>query len=72
VLTGAGKSIIIGFLGLALGDRTDISMIKEGAQRADITARFDCALLPDVQQVLQENELAEENNECILNSQWWL
>src|SRR5690606_27059413 len=39
--TGAGKSILIDALALALGERTDTSVVREGAERADITAVFD-------------------------------
>lgn len=46
--TGAGKSILIDALQLALGHRADPAAVREGAARADITAEFDCpvALLP--------------------------
>ncbi len=46
--TGAGKSILIDALQLALGQRADAGVVREGAARADITAEFDCppALLP--------------------------
>lgn len=39
--TGAGKSILIDALALALGGRADASVLREGAARADITAMFD-------------------------------
>jgi len=39
--TGAGKSILVDALALALGERGDASMLREGAPRADITAVFD-------------------------------
>ncbi|AKJ27716.1 DNA repair protein RecN [Caldimonas brevitalea] len=39
--TGAGKSILIDALQLALGSRGDAGVVREGAQRADITAAFD-------------------------------
>src|SRR3954469_25446870 len=38
--TGAGKSILIDALALALGERGDASVVREGAARADITAEF--------------------------------
>lgn len=40
--TGAGKSILIEALQLALGARTDAGVVREGAQRAEISAEFDC------------------------------
>ena len=38
--TGAGKSILIDALALALGGRGDASMVREGALKADISAQF--------------------------------
>ena len=38
--TGAGKSILIDALALALGERADASMVRDGAPRADISATF--------------------------------
>ena len=40
--TGAGKSILIDALQLALGARSDASVVREGATRAEICAEFDC------------------------------
>ncbi|NBT09803.1 MAG: DNA repair protein RecN [Betaproteobacteria bacterium] len=40
--TGAGKSILIDALQLALGQRADALVVREGATRADISAEFDC------------------------------
>ena len=39
--TGAGKSILIDALQLALGARADSPVVRDGAARADITASFD-------------------------------
>ncbi len=39
--TGAGKSILIDALQLALGQRADAAMVREGAQRAEVSAEFD-------------------------------
>jgi len=40
--TGAGKSILIEALQLTLGGRADAAFVRQGAQRADICAEFDC------------------------------
>lgn len=40
--TGAGKSILIDALQLALGARSDAGLVREGAQRTDVSAAFDC------------------------------
>lgn len=41
--TGAGKSILIDALQLITGGRADIGLIREGAQRADVSAEFECS-----------------------------
>lgn len=40
--TGAGKSILVDALGLALGDRADASTVRHGADRAEISVLFEC------------------------------
>lgn len=40
--TGAGKSILIDALQLALGARSDAGVVREGCQKTDICAEFDC------------------------------
>ena len=40
--TGAGKSILVDAIQLALGARSDTSYIREGASRTEITLEFDC------------------------------
>lgn len=40
--TGAGKSILIDALQLALGARADAGVVREGASRCEISAEFDC------------------------------
>ena len=56
--TGAGKSILIDALQLALGARADAGVVREGAARADISAEFDvtAALAPWLQQAGFESE----------------
>ena len=41
--TGAGKSVLLDALGLATGRRADIAMVRPGAERASVTARFEVA-----------------------------
>lgn len=53
--TGAGKSILIDALALALGERGDVSVLREGAARADITAVFDTP--PALRAWLAEREI---------------
>jgi DNA repair protein RecN (Recombination protein N) len=47
--TGAGKSILVDALGLALGDRADASAVRHGAERAEISVSFD---VPDRHEAL--------------------
>lgn len=63
--TGAGKSIAIDALALALGDRADADSVRPGADKADISARFRIDKLPRVKAWLSEQEL-DEQGECIL------
>ena len=64
--TGAGKSILIDALMLALGGKSDTDQIRQGCERAEIIAEFDIEHLPDTQCWLQENELVDDSSSCIL------
>ncbi|CUA82492.1 DNA replication and repair protein RecN [Gulbenkiania indica] len=55
--TGAGKSIILDALGLLLGDRAEGSLVREGADRAEISGEFDLAHRPELEAWLAENAL---------------
>ncbi|MFM1766617.1 MAG: repair protein RecN, partial [Pseudomonadota bacterium] len=50
--TGAGKSILIDALQLALGERADASVVREGAARCEVSAEFDCP--PQAHAVLED------------------
>lgn len=63
--TGAGKSIMLDALGLALGDRADTGAIAAGADKAEVCATFDVTAIGQAQQWLAEREFGEET-ECIL------
>ena len=63
--TGAGKSIAIDALGLCLGNRSEASMVRHGAARADICARFSLRDAPAAQQWLEQNQL-DDQHECLL------
>lgn len=62
--TGAGKSILIDALALALGGRGDASVVREGAAKADITAEFSAS--PELDAWLAENECANEEGGALL------
>ena len=64
--TGAGKSILIDALSLALGERGDVSMVRNGCERAEIAAEFDVSALPHLQSWLREQELEGDAGVCLL------
>lgn len=55
--TGAGKSILVDALAFALGDRADAGLIRNGAERAEVTAEFDLAGLDEAEVWLRERDL---------------
>lgn len=63
--TGAGKSILLTALGLALGDRADSSYIRPGSKRAEINLEFDLSDATAAMQWLQDHEL-DEDEHCII------
>ena len=63
--TGAGKSIMLGALGLALGDRADSSLIAKDARKAEVNAGFDVSGQQTAMDWLSERELTDGNH-CIL------
>jgi DNA repair protein RecN (Recombination protein N) len=62
--TGAGKSILIDALALALGGRADASVVRDGAARADVTADFSCGA--EAAAWMVSNELASEDGSVLL------
>ncbi len=59
--TGAGKSILIDALALVLGERADAGVVRAQCDKAEISAVFDIAALPALQQWLGDNELAGDD-----------
>ncbi len=59
--TGAGKSIMVGALGLVLGDRSDSGIVRTGCERTEITAIFDIENENGIQSVLAEQEISCED-----------
>jgi DNA repair protein RecN (Recombination protein N) len=64
--TGAGKSILIDALSLALGERGDSGMVRSGCERAEIGAEFDITDMPQVQAWLKEQGLEGDDGACLL------
>jgi DNA repair protein RecN (Recombination protein N) len=62
--TGAGKSILIDALSLALGERGDATMVRAGCERAEISAEFD--VVPQLQTWLEEQDLAGDEGVCLM------
>lgn len=63
--TGAGKSILIDALGLALGNKADKGMVRNGSDRAEINAVFDITENHEALNWLKQHEL-DDGHECIL------
>lgn len=68
--TGAGKSIILGAIGLLLGQRADVKSIRAGAQKCVIEAKFDITPY-GMKPFFDDNEL-EYDDECILRRELYV
>jgi DNA repair protein RecN (Recombination protein N) len=64
--TGAGKSIIIGALGLLLGERASADLIRTGADRATVEGVFDVADRPEIATLLDERGIDAEEPFVVL------
>ena len=62
--TGAGKSILLGALGLLLGQRADVKAIKNGATRCCIEGSFIPPTSDEVIAFFTSNDLDFDSNEC--------
>ena len=63
--TGAGKSIILGAIGLLLGQRADSKSIKAGAEKCIIEAHFDLSRYP-MHDFFDENEIEQDSEDTII------
>ncbi len=63
--TGAGKSILLQALNLALGHRSDLTLLRHGKDKAEVSAVFEVANQQKIQDYLKEQSL-DEDGECIL------
>lgn len=57
--TGAGKSLLIDALSLVLGERSDTVWVREGADKADISAEFDISHSAELQRLLEAQDLRD-------------
>lgn len=63
--TGAGKSIILGAIGLLLGQRADVKAIRNGATKCIVEARFRIATY-GLEDFFAENDIEYDEEECII------
>lgn len=63
--TGAGKSILLNSLSLALGERADSSIVRHGEKRAEVIASFQIERIPEARKWLEDRDL-DEADDCIL------
>ena len=63
--TGAGKSIVLGAIGLLLGQRADLKTLKQGADRCVIEAHFDLSRY-HMEAFFEENDIEYDANDCII------
>jgi DNA repair protein RecN (Recombination protein N) len=64
--TGAGKSILLDALGLALGVRADTGLVRQGAQQASVAATFELPADHQARAILAEGDLAIEPGEPLV------
>ncbi len=63
--TGAGKSILLTALGLALGERADSDWVRSGADRAEVILEFALDRTPEARRWLRDNDL-ESGDACLI------
>ena len=63
--TGAGKSIILGAIGLLLGQRADVKAIRNGATKCIVEAKFNIASY-GMEDFFKTNDIEYDSEECIL------
>lgn len=66
--TGAGKSILLGAIGIISGDKPKKNAVRNGSDKAIVSGVFDISYLNNVKQFLKEKDLLDEENEneCII------
>lgn len=64
--TGAGKSILLDALGLALGNRADSGLLRQEARQASVTAAFDLPAGHGAHDILHEHDIEAEDDQLVL------
>src|SRR3977135_4081849 len=59
--TGAGKSILLDAFALALGARGDVALVRQGAEKGQVTAAFDLPNAHPVRTLMAANDIAEDD-----------
>uniref|UniRef100_UPI002810CA7F AAA family ATPase n=1 Tax=Chelativorans sp. TaxID=2203393 RepID=UPI002810CA7F len=67
--TGAGKSILLDALSLALGARGDASLVRHGAEQGQVTAVFDVPAVHPAREILRENAFSDEGDIILRRTQ---
>ena len=64
--TGAGKSLVLDALSMALGDRADTDRIRQGQDRAEVSALFDITQSAAAGTWLTDNDFTLDGNDCLM------
>ena len=64
--TGAGKSILIDALATVLGERAETGLVREGREKAEVSAEFDIGDTAAAVTYLQDNDLSGDDERCLL------
>jgi len=64
--TGAGKSILIDALATVLGSRAESEQVREGKDKAEVSAEFSTEEALSVSDYLAENDLSSDDGVCLL------
>jgi DNA repair protein RecN (Recombination protein N) len=64
--TGAGKSILVDALSLALGERAEVGVVRANCERAEVSAEFSVELASPLQAWLSEHDFVADDGVCLL------
>jgi len=64
--TGAGKSILIDALATVLGERAETGLVREGREKAEVSAEFDIGNSTAIGAYLRDNDLSGDDGVCLL------
>jgi DNA repair protein RecN (Recombination protein N) len=64
--TGAGKSILVDAIELLVGGRADAAVVREGAERAELSAEFDVLKNPFLSKWIDESDMRGDPGQLIL------